>query len=154
MADSPLGAGELALDERHLVALPLDGPAFDNRRATLLRRVKESLALHAPVVDEDECDALRRRCDVRLQLVRDRVRRLGDIAQDDDRGLAEERRAGQAGDPSRLEPGHRQVVDLGRWVGGPRSREDLGDRAVPEQVLRPGHEGQGRDHRGHATRAR
>ena len=69
--------------------------------------------------------------------------RLGHVADHDRRQLAEQRRAGQPGHPARLEPDGRQVVDLG-LPGRRRARlhQHLGDRAVAQQVLGTGDEGE------------
>ena len=156
VADPPVRPAELRLHEGHLVALPLHRLALDDPRATLLGRVEERLALDAAVVHQHEGDVVGRCGDVRLELVGDPFGGLGDVAEHDDGGLTEERRAGQAGDPARLEPDDGEVVDLGRGVGGARGRDHLGDGPVAEQVLGAGHEGHGRRAGsaigGHATR--
>jgi hypothetical protein len=109
-------------------------------------------------VDEHEEDALSRRRDVGRELLDHRVGGLAHVADDDDRRLAEQRRAREPGDAAGLEAHGRDVVHLGGGVGTPRDGDHVRDGAVAEQLLGTRHEGDLSwcvgGHRGHATGGR
>ena len=138
---------ELRLGEAHLLALPLDLLRLDHDRARLARGIEQRLALHSAGVHEHQGRTLGRVGEQRLQLRRHVVGAVLQVVDHDHRELPEQRRARVPGDHTRSEPAGRELANLGVRVGRAGPTHDVGHRAVAEQLLGPGHQGDRRDGR-------
>ena len=114
-------------------------------------RVQQRLALDPAGVHEHQSRTLGWVGEQRLQLRRHLVGAVLQVLHDDHGELAEQRRARVAGDHPGVEAARRQLTYLGVRVGLAGPADDVGDRAVAQQLLGPGHQGDRRNGRAGLT---